>query len=87
MKTKEVIGFRLPEQGQMQTFERLVGELEVKPSDLAREAFLLGLPQAAEKIKLKKLKETQSLLERLQALSATVITSSRLRLRNQGITC
>jgi hypothetical protein len=72
MKTKEVIGFRLLEQGQMQTFERLVGELEVKPSDLAREAFLNGLGQAAEKIKAKKLKETQSLLERLSGITLRI---------------
>ena len=83
MKSKEMIGFRIEEEDQLLQFEGYAADLEVSKAELAREAFKLGLPQAVEKVKAKKLKETQSLLERLQALQ--VITSLRLRLRNGAI--
>jgi hypothetical protein len=66
MKTKSdrVIGIK-PKQKLADRFYHYVNALQVSQSDLGEEALELALDQAAENIKAKKLKETQSMLERL----------------------
>jgi hypothetical protein len=80
-KTQVMAAFRLKGWAFAEPFLQAVDKYELKQSDLLRMCVEESLPVVVDRLENKK-KETRSILERVK-----VNISSRLRLRNQGITC
>lgn len=77
-KTEGVVAFGL-DKPTLSQFEELVETLGVTKSELARRAYMAGLPTAVAKLKKERMQRAQSAMTKLSALSLQALHVLRIR--------